>query len=90
LTFTSKHYEHFRSNEEVWRDKLLEVDSYIVTNQKLPYLTDPNPEVKHLCKWLYHQSENYKDKKEGLANEELRSLWEEFIKKHPCRKFGTK
>jgi superfamily II DNA or RNA helicase len=90
LTFTSKHYEHFRSNEEVWRDKLLEADSYIVKNQKLPYLTDPDPQVKHLCKWLYHQSENYKVKKEGLANQELRSLWEEFIKKHPCKKFGTK
>ncbi len=87
LAFTTKHYEHFRSNEEVWRDNLSEVELYIVKYNKLPYLTDNNEATKQLAKWLYRQSENYKNKKEGLANEELRSLWEEFIKKHPCRKF---
>jgi superfamily II DNA or RNA helicase len=90
LTFTEKYAKYFMSNEEVWKEKLAQVQTYAVQNDgKLPYLTDSNTDVKMLAKWLYHQAENYKDNKQSLSNPELRAIWEDFIKKYPCRKFMT-
>jgi hypothetical protein len=89
-TFTQKYVKYFMSNEEIWKDKLIQVEDYALENGgKLPYMTDKNPEIKVLAKWLYRQSENYKDNKQGMLNPELRNIWEDFIKRHPCRKFMT-
>ena len=89
LAFTQKYAKYFMSNEEVWIYKLKQVEEYATQNGKLPYLTDTNPEIKSLAKWLYHQAENYKDNKQSLSNAELRVIWEDFIKRYPCRKFMT-
>lgn len=85
--FTQKHHVHFRTNLEIWKDRLTDVKAYVDTNKKLPYLTDTNSDIKKLAKWLYHQVENYKYKKEGLENEELRRIWEDFVQKYPDKKF---
>jgi|LakMenE01Jun11ns_1017448.scaffolds.fasta_scaffold9959347_22 superfamily II DNA or RNA helicase len=91
LEFTQKHCKYFLTNVEAWKEKIAEVERYAAQNDgKLPYLTDSNPDIKVLAKWLYHQSENYKDNKQSLSNTELRTIWEDFIKRHPCRKFMTK
>lgn len=87
--FSQKYSQFFKSNEETWMDRLMQCQAFVDKNGKLPYLTNSDPEAKQLAKWLYHQTENYKAKKEGLKNEELRRMWEEFVRKNPCRKFMT-
>ncbi len=90
LAFTQKHSKYFMSNEEVWKEKLAQVEEFASQNDgKLPYLTDKDPNNKILAKWLYHQAENYKDNKQSLSDPQLRGIWEEFIRKYPCRKFLT-
>ena len=88
--FTQKHAQYFMSNEEVWKQKLAQVEEFASQNDgKLPYLTDKDPNNKILAKWLYHQAENYKDNKQSLSDPQLRGIWEEFVCKYPCRKFLT-
>lgn len=87
--FTTKYSYLFKTSEEKWIQKLKIVEIYYEQNNKLPYLSDKDIEIKQLAKWLYRQMENYKSKKEAFKNEETIILWEEFIEKYPCRKFMT-
>jgi len=80
--FTEKYKKHFLLNQEVWLQKLKSLEEYIVENKKKPSYRDSDKEIKILYKWLSHQYENYKSKKEAMKDETTRKHWEKFTKKY--------
>ena len=80
--FIEKHKEYFMSNEEEWKLKLKELDDYIVENEKRPSIKDKNIEIESLAIWIYTQTQNYKNKKQIMTDENIRNKWEEFVEKH--------
>jgi hypothetical protein len=79
--FIKEYKQYFISNEEKWIQTLDKVKEYINTHNKLPSSTDKNKEIKVLGIWICHQKANYPDK-EIMKNEDIRKLWEEFIKEY--------
>jgi len=80
--FVKKYQEYFISNEERWKNTLKEVLIYIDKNNKRPYQRDKDVKIKKLGIWIGTQQKNYASKKKIMKNEEIRELWEEFIKKY--------
>ena len=77
--FVNEYKKYFKSNEEVWMEKLEQVKSYINLNGIKPSSSDKNTEVKLLGKWIGTQQQNYEKKKFIMSNENIRSQWEKFI-----------
>ena len=67
-----------KSNDEIWKDKLLEVEKYINDNNKLPSKCDKNKQIKSLGIWIQHQKTNYNKKLNIMKDDNIRLLWEEF------------
>lgn len=82
-----EHHHLFKSATEAWFDNLELAEKYISENKKTPALTDKNPDVKKLSKWLYHQNENYKNNSEALSQDNIRSAWEQFTSRHKYKMF---
>jgi len=80
--FVEKHKVHFRTNEEIWRDMLLQVDKYIIDHGKRPSAGDKNKDSKQLGQWLGNQISNYKNNEYIMSNPEIRNEWEQFVEKH--------
>ena len=74
-----KYKLYFISNENNWILKLNEVKQYIYTNNKNPSQTDEDKHIHTLGKWISHQQQNYKNKKEIMKNEEIYKIWTDFI-----------
>jgi hypothetical protein len=70
--FIKDYNKYFKSNEEIWKDNLLEIKNYIKEFGRLPF--------NH--KWLSHQKENYKDKKNIMKIRQIKKLWEEFVQEY--------
>jgi len=66
------------NSEELWINKLEDVKKYIDENGKRPS-NDKDKKIKHLCKWLFHQQQNYKNKEFNMKNKIIYNLWTEFI-----------
>jgi hypothetical protein len=77
--FVDEYKKYFKSNEEVWMEKLEQVKSYINLNDRKPSILDANTEIKHLGAWIGAQQQNYKKKKEIMSNENIRIQWEKFV-----------
>ena len=74
-----KDYEHyFISNEELWTIKLDELKSFIDLNERRP--SDIIKTEKALASWLGNQLNNRKTEKYNMLNEDIRGLWDSFIK----------
>ena len=80
--FVEKYQQLFKSNKEVWIDKLRYVEDYIQTNQQLPSSTDKDKDVSILGSWVCRQKKNYIDKYHIMENEEIRIIWENFVEKY--------
>ena len=65
-----------------WEEKLKGVEDYIIANGKLPSSTSKDMELKKKCKFIYHQTENYKDNLQIMKNKDIRNKWENFINKY--------
>jgi hypothetical protein len=89
LAFTQKYPIVVKTLDDNWNENLKEVEEFINENGRLPSLTDTIENGKRLAKWLYHQNENYKDKKQSLESEDKRKVWESFIQQYPSRRFMT-
>jgi hypothetical protein len=74
-----KYKIYFISNKEEWIKKLYELKLYIDTNNKKPYLTDININIKTLCYWIDTQKKIYKKKEKIMKDKEIYNLWTEFI-----------
>jgi hypothetical protein len=75
--FIEKYQELFMTPNEVWLDKLRNVEEYIQKYKKLP------PIRVKLGRWVSTQKKNYKSKNQIMENEEIRKLWEDFTAKYP-------
>ena len=52
---------------------------YIISNNKLPTITNKNNEISQLGLWLARQKQNYKNKEHTMKYEDINKQWEEFI-----------
>ena len=77
--FVSKYCDYFKSNEEQWYETLKKVKSFIDTQKKRPSSTNKNTEEKALCQWVSDQIKNYKKKRYIMKDENIKTVWEEFV-----------
>jgi len=80
--FVKKYKKYLIFNEEKWKMRLQEVMNYIDENEKIPSTTDKDVEIKRYGQWISHQQEIYPTKKHIMVNEDIRKLWEGFVKKY--------
>jgi len=78
--FIKEYSKYFKTNEEKWNDILKRVKKYIDENGKCPSQCDKNMNIKMLGCWIVAQRINYSKKVHIMRNEEIRSIWEEFIR----------
>lgn len=76
--FMDEYKNYFKSNDDKWQETLNEVKKYIDKNKIKPSINNKNKEIKHLGKWLSHQTQNYKNNTQYLAISENRIIWEQF------------
>ena len=67
------------SNEELWTNKLTELKIFIDLNKRRPYQVKKEAE-KILGAWLNNQLANRKARQQIMINEDIRGLWDSFIK----------
>ncbi len=80
--FTEKYSEYFKDNNEIWYEKLNQVEEYIKTNKKLPSQKNKIKEIKVLGQWLSNQKQSYHREKDIMKVVEIRKAWKEFIEKY--------
>jgi superfamily II DNA or RNA helicase len=75
-----KYKEYFISSEDYWINILENIKKYIIENNKRPSSEDKDETIKFYGKWLGTQKITYIKKENIMKNEEIRKLWELFIK----------
>ena len=83
--FIEKYKDLFKSNEEIWYEKLKELEIYIIDKKKLPSEYEYINNIKQKCyigKWLLSQKEKYKNNQFPMKDKEIRKQWEEFTEKY--------
>ena len=80
--FKTKYGKYFKSNEEIWHDKLAEVKSFFEMHDKRPSQTAKNETEKVLAKWISHQLNNREKCKDIMSNENIRDNWDAFKTKY--------
>jgi hypothetical protein len=69
----------FKSNEEIWIDKLNRVKNYINLNNKRPSQIDKNDEIKILGRWINQSQIKYRTKEQIMSDPEIYNKWSDFI-----------
>jgi len=69
----------FKSNEEIWIDKLNRVKNYINLNNKRPSQIDKNDEIKILGRWINQSQIKYRTKERIMSDPEIYNKWTDFI-----------
>ena len=80
--FCNKYSYLFKTDEEQWKDTLLKLEYYIITNKKIPPQHSKDKNELKLSIWMRNQKKNYNNKKCILNNDNIRCIWEEFLDKH--------
>jgi hypothetical protein len=80
--FIGMNYVLFKSNEEVWYDKLNELKTYIENHNKLPYNSDKEDNIKSLARWVQTQKRNYIKKQKIMEFENIRKEWENILSQY--------
>jgi superfamily II DNA or RNA helicase len=75
--FTSKYSTLFLTDKETWYNNLKKTEDYISQHSRLPYYKT------EICRWIYNQKKNYKQNKNIMKDESIRSAWEALINKYP-------
>ena len=78
-TFIKDYKQFFISNEELWTNNLTKLKTFIDLNKQRPKNGGKKIE-KVLSRWLYNQLKNRKTEKKSMLNEDIRSVWDSFIK----------
>ncbi len=76
--FVNKYEEYLLSNEDIWKNKLKLLQEYINKNNRLPKCNDTN----NLAEWLTRQKRAYRENKYIMKDEEIRKLYEDFVKQN--------
>ena len=79
-SFIKNYKQYFISNEELWINKLTELKAFIGFNKQRPSQVSKKETEKGLSLWLANQLTNRKAKKEIMLNEDIKGLWNSFIK----------
>lgn len=74
--FIEQNKQYFISDVEHWYEMFDKIKFFIEKNNRKPTPTDD----KQLCKWLYRQKENIKNKKDCMKNDKIFNTWNNFIK----------
>jgi superfamily II DNA or RNA helicase len=80
--FLNDYKKYFLTNEDEWKNILIEVILYIKKYNKKPSDRDKDQQIKKLGRWICTQIKNYKDKKYIMKDPLIYKLWEEFIKEY--------
>ncbi len=80
--FIKEYQEYFLSNEEIWKIKLQQLKLYIDTHKKFPSRKNTDNVVKQMAEWFSCQRQKYKNKETIMKKENIRKLYEEFIKEY--------
>ncbi len=77
-----RYITYFKSNEELWIERLNEVKQYIDLNNKRPSDSNKDSDIKQLGSWICHQQTNYKDRKKIMSDPNIYNRWTEFVTKY--------
>ena len=80
--FINKYKIYFLSNEEIWINKINEIQLYIEEHNKLPCQADKNEKIKKMGYFITLQKINYTSHDDIMKNENIRIIWEQFIEKY--------
>jgi len=78
MKFVNEYDKYFKSNEDLWMDKLNDTKEYINKHKKKPSSTSKNENVKFMGGWLHTQAYNYENNKCIMQNNKIRKEWEFF------------
>lgn len=80
--FTTEYSNYFKSNKEIWYDRLSMLKNYIDINKKTPSRSSDNINISYLGKWLNTQKNNYKKKIGLIKNKQIYDEWTVFVDKY--------
>jgi ribosomal RNA-processing protein 8 len=81
-SFMEEHNDIFMDVDEVWNENFIKLKEYIDTNKIRPSLHSKNRDIKLLGSWLCNQLQNYKNKTQGMKNEERYTIWTSFMEEY--------
>jgi len=81
--------KYFKTDEQIWIEKINYVKTHIKENNKKPSKRNNNSYIKKIGHWLSDQIRNYKNKNKNclMRNEHITKLWEEFINDKNYKKY---
>ena len=77
--FVNKYQEVFKTTKDIWKDNFNRLIEYINIHNILPTSSNEDENIKHLRLWVRNQTKCYDKKQFIMKNEEIRTLWENFI-----------
>ena len=80
--FSEKYQALLMSRDEKWFNKLRKVEEYILKYNKLPSQADKETDIIILGRWITKQLSMYKNKQHIMGNEDIRTIWEDFVEKY--------
>jgi len=80
--FMEKYSKYFTKCEEKWKVILQELIKYIDDNNKRPSQNEKDKKIKSLANWIQTQQTCYLKKIKIMQNNEIKILWERFLKKY--------
>ncbi|MBA43224.1 MAG: hypothetical protein CMF62_04335 [Magnetococcales bacterium] len=79
FNFKNKYSKYFKSNEQFWNDKFIQLSSFIDKNKKRPSQKSKNFEESMLGYWLSSQIMKKNKKIEIMKNEKIYNNFEKFL-----------
>jgi hypothetical protein len=80
--FSEEYKDYLKNDEEIWNDKLEELKKFINNNNKKPSTISKNEIEKINGHWLSNQQSNYKNKKDGMTDENRYNKWTIFLEEY--------
>lgn len=80
--FYNKYKEYLINGKEKWFDTLKQVNGYILKYNKRPTSENADKNVKYLGIWILLQKSNYLKYKYLMKDNEIRKIWEQFMKEN--------
>jgi len=79
--------DYFKTNEEIWHDRLKEAKKYIIDNKKRPNTRDNDKKVSIIGAWLVTNKKNYNKNDRIMKEEKIRKEWEDFTNDNKYSKY---
>ena len=80
--FLEEYGDYFISDEEKWNIDFQQLKNYIDKNEKRPSSKSKDKNIYLLGRWLQHQNQNYKNKKNSMKTQERCDTWAQFLEKY--------